>query len=136
MSSVRPPSSNTTASSPQNEAHDHPKSGLPDKHVAVQVESVASLYDLSLLGFSQILQLLREDPIPDELKRSDVQDQLGRFRIWAGNHGAHRKPTDPLSLDHRLREEISLYQGVRTRLQKIIEVLNEGGRTFLLMSTS
>jgi hypothetical protein len=40
-----------------------------------------------------------------------------------------------LSLDHRLREEISLHQGVRNRLEKIIEVLNDGGRTFLLMST-
>ncbi|KAL4908772.1 hypothetical protein BDW74DRAFT_174004 [Aspergillus multicolor] len=34
----------------------------------------------------------------------DLDEELGRLRLWAGNLRAHRKPRDRLSLDHRLRE--------------------------------
>lgn len=125
---VKPSSISSAASSPrapiaETEAHDLYK---PERGISDQVESIASLYDLSLLAFTHVLNLLQGDPVPNEFGVSDLQDQLGRFRIWAGNHGAHRKPTDPLSLDHRLREEQSLHQGVRNRLLKIIEILNGG----------
>lgn len=33
----------------------------------------------------------------------DIKDELGRFRIWAGNIGALRQLPSRTSLDHRLR---------------------------------
>ena len=36
----------------------------------------------------------------DELEK--IQEDIGRYRVWSQNSGAHR--SGPLSLEHRLRE--------------------------------
>lgn len=57
---------------------------------------------------------------------ADLQDELGRLRVWIGNLGAHRKQNDRLSLDHRLREAPGLHEEVRSHLTALIEAVQEG----------
>ncbi|KAJ5937073.1 hypothetical protein N7466_003523 [Penicillium verhagenii] len=89
----------------------------------MEAESRISINSL----FKQCLEKLQKllNSIPDE--RSDasltVQDDLGRLRVWIGNFGAHRKPTDRLSLDHRLREAPDLHREVCNHINDISEAI-------------
>lgn len=61
-----------------------------------------------------------------------VQEDLGRFRIWAGNYGAHRKQTDRLSLDHRLREAPEMHQEVTSHLNDLSGSI-QSGRFYMVL---
>ncbi|OQE16800.1 hypothetical protein PENFLA_c026G04506 [Penicillium flavigenum] len=82
--------------------------------------SISSLIVLCIREFHTLL-----DVIPHEKKetRLEVQDDLGRLRVWVGNFGAHRKQTDRLSLDHRLREAPDLHHEVRNHIYDISEAI-------------
>jgi len=85
--------------------------------------SIFSLIALCIRGFYTLL-----DSIPDERDetRLKVQEDLGRLRVWVGNFGAHRKQTDRLSLDHRLREAPDLHQEVQNHINDISEAVQGG----------
>jgi len=53
-----------------------------------------------------------------------LRDNLGRFRVWTANSGAHRR--DTMSLDHRLRESTNLKELVIDLLEDLNSALQEG----------
>ena len=53
-------------------------------------------------------------------------DERGRFRIWAKNVGAHRKPNDRASLGYRLREAPHVRSALLEALQRLEKFLIEG----------
>ena len=57
------------------------------------------------------------------LTPKSLQDELGRFRLWCGNIGAHRHGRS--SLDHRLREASHVKIRVVELLQRIQSLLGE-----------
>ena len=61
----------------------------------------------------------------DESVKAQVQDDLGRFRIWAENIGAQHGPRDQRSLEHRLRQTPEVIEGIRELLQELRETLEE-----------
>lgn len=89
------------------------------------VVSISSMLTLCFKEINTILGLIDERDGRSEL-RYTVQDELGRLRVWAGGFGAHRKPTDRLSLDHRLREAQELHQEVRSHLSDICTSARNG----------
>ena len=70
------------------------------------------------------------DSIPDVF--SVLADQRGRFRVWAGNVGAHR--TDKASLQHRLREAPHFRSLVHGLLQKLNKLITEGVSMFIILN--
>jgi len=49
-----------------------------------------------------------------------IQDQLGRFRVWAGNMGAHHPARSRMSLDYKLAEASHIHN----KVVKLLEELN------------
>lgn len=80
--------------------------------------SIASLVRQCLELFKQLSSY--EDSNFQDL----VNDELGRFRIWAGNVSAHT--TGRRSLEYRLRDSSELSSAVMRFLQELIEVLESG----------
>lgn len=91
-------------------------------NTAVSISSLVSRCFRDLQSFMDALST-QEEQSP---AKSKVREELGRLRVWAGNFGAHRKQTDRLSLDHRLREAPDLHKGVRNHLVDISETIEEG----------
>ena len=60
----------------------------------------------------------------DQITLEDVEDELGRFRIWSGNIGAHRIGRS--SLDYRLRDASHIRKRVVSLLEDLKEILQEG----------
>ena len=58
------------------------------------------------------------------ITESFVQDELGRFRVWLGNVGAHR--SGRISLDYRLREAASMRDSVLELLKDLGDNIREG----------
>lgn len=85
--------------------------------------SVFSLVASCVREFGTLLHSLPDDQNDSHLK---VQEDLGRLRVWVGNFGAHRKESDRLSLDHRLREASTLHQEVRSHITGILEAVEMG----------
>jgi hypothetical protein len=85
--------------------------------------SIFSLVALCVREFNALLASVPSEEIETRLK---LQDDLGRLRVWIGNFGAHRKQTDRLSLDHRLREAPELHQEVRNHINDISEAIYGG----------
>src|SRR5437764_8569286 len=56
-----------------------------------------------------------EHEFQNHIQLADVKDELGRFRIWSGNIGAHRKGRS--SLDYRLRDASHISRRVIDLLQ-------------------
>lgn len=88
--------------------------------------SIASLYNLSIRSFDRLCGLLVQSPteFSSQLTQLTVQDEIGRFRVWAGNVGAHR--TGRLSLDHKLREASKIHGKVAELLLEMNSELQEG----------
>lgn len=87
--------------------------------------SISSLVSRCFGDFQDLLDALSSKD-EHSSARSKVSEELGRLRVWAGNFGAHRKQTDRLSLDHRLREAPDLHQGVRNHLNDLSDTIQEG----------
>lgn len=64
--------------------------------------------------------LFRNDLLPTE-----VQDELGRFKIWARNIGALQPRTMTSSLEYRLRDASHARQLIAKLLKTLEEVLQE-----------
>ena len=59
-----------------------------------------------------------------QITESFVQDELGRFRVWLGNVGAHR--SGRISLDYRLREAANMRDSVLELLTDLGDNIREG----------
>lgn len=53
-----------------------------------------------------------------------LRDEFGRFRVWAGNAGAHR--TGRVSLDYRLREASHIHAELTKLLGELNRALEKG----------
>ena len=73
--------------------------------------------------FSALCSLL---PEADRIAHPALVDQLGRFKIWAGNIGAFQELPLPSSLDYRLREAPKIVDQVIELLDDLDETLQEG----------
>jgi hypothetical protein len=56
-------------------------------------------------------------------ENSDIQDELGRFRVWAGNIAAHRPSHSRRSLEYRLRDSSRLRDTVLSLLRDLKRAL-------------
>jgi len=68
------------------------------------------------------------------ISKEDVQNELGRFRIWAENIGALQSRNKPTSLEYRLREASETRLHIQQFLEDIKESLTEGTKLHLLFS--
>lgn len=64
-----------------------------------------------------------ESHIRNKIPPGSFVDQAGRFRLWSGNIGAHKKGRS--SLDYRLREASHLRDRIVSLLQDLANVLKE-----------
>jgi hypothetical protein len=87
--------------------------------------SIAILVQKCLEGFHDACsKLAKADPsIRSKLTPGVVHDSLGRFRLWVGNIGAHRR--GKASLDYKLREASHIRIRVLELLQNLESVLHE-----------
>ena len=79
-------------------------------------------------AFTQLCTLLK-DPQYEELSRltqSAIEDECGRFRIWAGNLGALQQLPSPTSLDHRLRNSPKIACHIHELLEILKDSLQDG----------
>jgi hypothetical protein len=97
----------------------------------MNIEPVISTLGRAVLqSFIRLVHLLQDPPpnghIPDEdhLSLRGIQDELGRYKIWAGNIGALQK--GPSSLDYRLREASHVQQPIIRLLRDLEYSLKEG----------
>ena len=81
---------------------------------------IASQYERCKNSFNLLLEDLNDQTIAERLL-----NEFGRFRVWAGNSGAHR--TGRVSLDHRLREAPHLHEELTKLLRELNGDLEEGG---------
>lgn len=94
--------------------------------------SIASLGRQCVSYFDQLRHLLRDsDPQRHAgISYSGACDELGRFRIWAGNIGALQDEHKQSSLNFRLREAPRVADQVVELLQDLSESLDEGSTSF------
>ncbi|OCK77568.1 hypothetical protein K432DRAFT_303903, partial [Lepidopterella palustris CBS 459.81] len=74
--------------------------------MAVPGSSLAATARGCAHAFAQLLALLQDSHREElsQLTQSTIDDECGRFKIWAGNLGALQQLPSTTSLDHRLRE--------------------------------
>jgi hypothetical protein len=82
-------------------------------------KSIASLHHNCQFSFRRLFHLLGDDGISQGL-----QNDTGRYRVWAENAGAHR--VGRVSLDHRLREASDMKQMVIELLADLNQAIKEG----------
>ena len=87
--------------------------------------SIATKVHECLHAFKALRQHLKSLAAPNTIIAcEDFEDELGRFRVWAGNIGAHR--VGQRSLDHRLRDATELKEAVEAYLTDLAMVLDRG----------
>ncbi|RPB29195.1 hypothetical protein L211DRAFT_882026, partial [Terfezia boudieri ATCC MYA-4762] len=72
--------------------------------------SIESQYTQCIGSFNHLLHLIESSSPSQNGFSPNVTEELGRFRVWAGNTGAHR--TGRVSLDYRLREASHIHAQV------------------------
>ena len=90
------------------------------------IPTIASRGILCVQSFNHLCSALRDPQcqLLDQISLSAVLDELGRFRVWAGNIGALREGT--ASLDYRLREASHIRRQVVRLLEDLNIALREG----------
>jgi len=87
-------------------------------HISSHVEKCAR-------SFRSLLQALEDGPrFATQLSPEALNDELDRFKIWAGNLAAHRK--GKRSLEYRLRDAVHLKQEACNLLEALQESLTDG----------
>ena len=96
---------------------------------AMRSTSTASTGLLCLRSFDRLLNALQTSAISrgteSRLSVVAVQDELGRFKIWAGNIGAFQPATRSSSLEHRLRDASNVRDHIIRLLRDLNFTLNE-----------
>lgn len=93
-----------------------------DQQPTIAVLSLACQRNLGEL--SNALESTNGDKFQNELSSTEIEDELGRFRMWASNIGA--LSAGKASLDYRLRDAEYLFQNVKSLLQDLKEGLSKG----------
>ena len=90
--------------------------------------SIESYYLLCMNSCDQLRTLLEAPKCAPSEKRllPNVVDQIGRFRVWAGDTGANQGGRLRISLDYRLREASHIHAQVTGLLQELDDSLKEG----------
>lgn len=87
--------------------------------------TIAPLIPLCLNSFREFATTLAAKDREDSAAlQNSLTDQNGRFKVWAGNIGAHQ--TGKSSLDYRLRDASHIRTRVVQFLKDLQEQLNEG----------
>lgn len=105
---------------------------------------VSSNFTIDALGneclglFHQIYYLLesRDEETDGTLSIDDIEDELGRFKIWADNIGALQPKNKRTSLEYRLREASETRELVQEILEDMKESLTEGNSLLVLSNCS
>ncbi|KAK5663802.1 hypothetical protein OQA88_5 [Cercophora sp. LCS_1] len=92
--------------------------------------SIADHVSSCLGAFNTLLQTIQqqviggreEDPL-NSISAAKVSDQQARFKIWAGNIGAHR--TGRSSLDYRLRDASHLHSQTTRLLESLARLIGD-----------
>lgn len=84
--------------------------------------SIVSQYESCRNSFYKLLKNLETSNYQAFDQR--LLNEFGRFRVWAGNTGAHR--TGRVSLDHRLRDASHIYGELSKLLGELEKDLDEG----------
>ena len=95
---------------------------------AMPTLSLATTSRACAQAFTQLYTLLK-DPQHEELSgltQSAIEDECGRFRIWAGNLGALQQLPSPTSLDHRLRQSPKIACHIHELLETLKDSLQDG----------
>ena len=86
--------------------------------------STFSSYRECMKSFQQLIDSLGlEGP---ENVPAKLREDVGRFRVWAENCGAHRQSNNRMSLDHRLREASRVKNMVLRLLRDLNAALQDG----------
>ena len=88
--------------------------------------TIASHYTKCTEAFSQLCASLRSSDVQfsDQIEEGELQDEVGRLRVWAGNMCAYE--TGETSLDDRLRDAVHVRQQVVSLLEDLYNNLREG----------
>ena len=88
--------------------------------------TVAEWHDKCVRSFSDLCGALQQPAreFTDEISLPGVASQLGRFRVWAGNIGAHQHGRR-VSLDYRLRDASRLKDQVVELLKDLDETISD-----------
>lgn len=99
-----------------------------------KLTSIAACYQSCIRGFLCLKNILCTPPAKammsaEQLQRIQVtlREQVGRFKLWAGNAGAHRR--GKTSLDYRMREALHIHRQVVQLLEDMEHALEEGQAT-------
>ncbi|KAL8751529.1 MAG: hypothetical protein Q9184_006041 [Pyrenodesmia sp. 2 TL-2023] len=81
-----------------------------------------------ILAFGSLIDAVQHPArdLGDQIPLKDVQEEFGKYKIWAGNVGAaHSGKRYEISLDHRLREASFLTDQVLRLLQNLVQKLED-----------
>lgn len=86
-------------------------------------ESYRKIYTCCENSFNDLLKSFETSN--DQASTQILLDQLGRFRVWAGNAGVHG--TQSSSLDYHLRDASHIRAELTELLEELSKNLKEGG---------
>ncbi|KAK8022536.1 hypothetical protein PG993_013303 [Apiospora rasikravindrae] len=94
------------------------------------MQAIGGLVRDCLEAFDSVLssRIGHERKADESLALAKINDEQGKFKVWSGNIGAHRKGTS--SLDYRLRDASNLRQEVQNLLEDLLEALADAKRIF------
>ena len=84
---------------------------------------IASQYAQCEQFFSKLIEIVEKSN--DQAVALQLLNEFGRFRVWAGNAGAHRT-AGRVSLDYRLREASHIYEELTKLLGELKKNLEQG----------
>ena len=93
-----------------------------------QNSCIAHKSELCIAGFEALSKLLADAEVEEQfgIKQMDCNDELSRFKLWAGNIGALQDSRLASSLEHRLRDARGVANRVIDLLEEMIEDLEDG----------
>ncbi|KAF1951152.1 hypothetical protein CC80DRAFT_425360, partial [Byssothecium circinans] len=86
---------------------------------------ISNHVEACFIGFRDACARLSEasDTISSKLPSDAISDELGRFRLWCGNVGAHKRGRS--SLDYKLREASHIRDRVTNLLENLENILKK-----------
>jgi len=87
---------------------------------------ISNSHEKCFFAFQDLLDALQRPArdLGDQVRANDVQEEFGKYKIWAGNVGAaHSGKRYEISLDYRLREASFLAHQVLKLLKTLIDKL-------------
>jgi hypothetical protein len=88
--------------------------------------SIYAAYRQCVQASRELCNSLRAQHEGPEAIPTSFRNDIGRFKVWAKNSGAHRKETNSMSLDHRLREASDVKNMVVKLLEDLKAALQDG----------